>query len=126
MKMLKILLVEDNHQFREIFKQELSESFPSILIEEASNGKEATEKADSFRPQLIFMDIRLSDESGLQLTKNIKLKFPEITVAMLTSHDLPEYRQAAGERGASHFFVKGSSVWSEIRAFVESLLPHAA
>jgi len=120
--MFKILLVEDDQQFRKILKQELSRWFPSIMIEEASDGKEAMEKMDSFCPQLIFMDIRLPGESGLQLTKKIKAKCPDTNVVMLTSHDLPEYQQAAIECGASHFFVKGTSEGNEIRTLVESFL----
>jgi two-component system response regulator YesN len=120
--MFKILLVEDDQQFRKVLKEELSRWFPSITIEEASDGKEAMEKMDSFCPQIIFMDIRLPGESGLQLTKKIKAKYPSTNVTMLTSHDLPEYRQAAIECGASHFFVKGTSEGNEIRALVKSLL----
>ena len=107
--MSRILLVEDDGHFRKILKQELMQWFPSVLIADASDGKEAMEKVESFRPLLIFMDIRLPSESGLQLTKRIKAKYPAIDVVMLTSHDLPEYRQAATECGASHFFVKGTS-----------------
>ncbi len=120
--MFKILLVEDNQQFRKALKQELSEWFPSIVIEEASDGNEAMEKTDLFCPQMVFMDIRLPDESGIETTKKIKAKFPDADVTMLTSYDLPEYRQAARECGANHFFVKGSSDGREIKSLVQSLL----
>jgi DNA-binding NarL/FixJ family response regulator len=119
--MSRILLVEDDGLFRKILKQELSQWFTSVTIEEASDGKEAMAKVESFRPQLIFMDIRLPDESGLQLTQRIKAKYPAMKVLMLTSYDLPEYRQAATECGANHFFVKGTSKGSEIKSLVESL-----
>ncbi len=120
--MFQIMLVEDDQQFRKALKQELSEWFPSIAIEEASDGKEAMEKVNLFCPQIIFMDIRLPDESGIETTKKIKEKFPDAIVTMLTSYDLPEYRQAATECGASHFFVKGASDGREIKSLVKSLL----
>jgi YesN/AraC family two-component response regulator len=120
--MSRILLVEDDQHFRKILKQELNGWFPSIVVEEASDGKEAMERTESFSPRIIFMDIRLPDESGLQLTKRIKAKYPAINIVMLTSHNLPEYRQAAMESGASHFFVKGTSNGIEIKSLVESLL----
>jgi len=119
---IKILLVEDDGQFRKVLKEELSRWFPSIMIDEASDGKEAMEKMDSFCPQLVFRDIRLPDESGLQLPKKIRAKCPDTNVVMLTSYDLPEYRQATRERGTSDFFVKGMSEENEITALVESLL----
>jgi len=120
--MFHILLVEDDGYFRKILKQELSEWFPSIMIEEATGSQEAMEKMNSFTPQIVFMDIRLPGESGLELTRRIKAMYPAIEVLMLTSHDLPEYRQAATECGASHFFVKGTSDGSEIKSIVESFL----
>jgi two-component system response regulator YesN len=120
--MFRILLVEDDQHFRKILKQELTGWFPSVVVEEASDAKEAMEKTESFSPRIIFMDIRLPDESGLQLTKRIKAKYPAINIVMLTSHNLPEYRQAATECGASHFFVKGTSNGIEIKSLVESLL----
>ncbi len=120
--MFQILLVEDDQRFRKVLKQELSEWFPSIGVEEASDGKEAMEKVNLFCPQIVFMDIRLPDESGIETTRKIKTKCPAADVAMLTSYDLPEYRQAATECGANHFFVKGSSDGREIKSLVQSLL----
>jgi CheY-like chemotaxis protein len=120
--MFRILLVEDDQHFRKILKEELIGWFPSVVVEEASDAKEAMEKIESSSSQIIFMDIRLPGESGLQLTKRIKAKYPAINICMLTSHDLPEYRQAAKESGASHFFVKGTSNGIEIKSWVESLL----
>ena len=120
--MFHVLLVEDDGYFRKTLKQELSQWFPSIMIEEASDSQETMEKMNSFAPQLILMDIRLPSESGLELTRRIKAKYPAIEILMLTSHDLPEYRQAATECGASHFFVKGTSDGSEIKSIIESLL----
>jgi two-component system response regulator YesN len=120
--MFQVLLVEDDPIFRKILKHELAHWFPSIDIQEASDGKEALAKVGAFCPQIVFMDIRLPDESGLQLTKKIKAKCPLTSIAILTSHDSPEYRQAAEECGASHFFVKGASDGCEIQSFVQSLL----
>jgi len=120
--MFHILLVEDDGYFRKTLKQELSQWFPSIMIEEASDSQETMEKMNSFAPQLILMDIRLPSESGLELTRRIKAKYPANEVLMLTNHDLPEYRQADTECGASHFFVKGMSDGCEIKSIVESFL----
>jgi two-component system response regulator YesN len=120
--MFQVLLVEDDPIFRKILKHELAHWFPSIDIQEASEGKEAMAKTGTSCPQVVFMDIRLPDESGLQLTKKIKAKCPGTSIAILTSHDSPEYRQAAEECGASQFFVKGATDGREIQSFVQSLL----
>ena len=53
--MFEILIVEDNRTYRELFKVIIDEDkFRGVIVEEAENGKEAMEKVDSFRPNLIF------------------------------------------------------------------------
>ena len=121
--MLRVLLVEDNHIFREAFKENLCDRFPSMLIEEAVNGDEALQKIGGSLPHLIFMDIRLPGVNGLQLTKKVKADFPRINIAILTDYDLPEYRQAAIQYGADRFFVKNSFKWDEVEALVQSIPP---
>ncbi len=71
-------------------------------------------------PDLIFMDIGLPDGSGLEFTKRIKTARPQVSVAMLTSHGGPEYREAANRYGASHFFTKGVVARDEIQNLVKS------
>ena len=119
--MLRVLIVEDNRVFREAFKKRLDENFPSIVVEEAANGEEALQKINGAPPHLIFMDIRLPGVNGLELTKKIKKDFPGINIAILTDYDLPEYRQAAVEYGADHFFIKSSFKWDEVEALVKSI-----
>ena len=117
----RILIVEDSSTFRRTFRRLLESQFPSMEIEEAEDGKEAGRKINEFLPDLIFMDIKLPGENGLVLTGRIKSSFPDVAIIILTSHDLPEYRQAAGEMGASHFLVKGSSTADEILELVKSI-----
>lgn len=121
--MVKVLIVEDNRNFREAFKKSLADYFPSMVIEEAGDGKEALQKASETSPHLIFMDIRLPGMNGLQVTKKIKKDCPGIYIAILTDYDLPEYRQAARQYGADCFFVKDSLKWEEVEALVKLLPP---
>ena len=93
-------------------------------IEDASDGREAMQKLESFQPDLILMDIRLPDVSGLELTKAIKVKTPHVKVVILTGHPYHEYREAATRYGADGFIVKGGSI-KEILELVETLVPKA-
>jgi DNA-binding NarL/FixJ family response regulator len=123
MKMVRVLIVEDNRNFREAFKKSLGDYFPSMVIEEAGNGEEALQKIDRISPHLIFMDVRLPGMNGLQVTQKIKKDCPGIAIAILTDYDLPEYRQAALQYGADRFFVKDSFKWEEVEALVKLILP---
>jgi len=92
-----------------------------MVVEEAVDGAEALEKVKAFRPDLIFMDIRLPGETGLELTKKIKASHPEIVIIILTHYDLPEYREAANDGGADDFIPKGSLNLADIEQLVKSI-----
>jgi YesN/AraC family two-component response regulator len=122
--MLKILIVEDNPLIRDTFKVLFTKHSSSTIVDEASDGKEALEKVGSFQPDLITLDIRLPDESGLELTKKIKATNPNVRVLILTGHDYPEYKEMAARYGADGFLAKGGAS-KEILAVVESLFSKA-
>lgn len=116
------LIVEDDSNFRHRLKRFLSSQFPTVFFTEAGNGKEAFSEIDSSLPAFVFMDIKLSGENGLELTKRIKDKHPEIIVVILSNYDFLEYRDAAFKNGADYFLVKGTVSLVEIGALVKSLL----
>ena len=118
----KVLIVEDSTLFRELLKEMLRDRFPSIEIHEAVDGKGAFQKIETSRPDLIFMDIRLPGENGLELTKKIKARYPDIIVIILTGYDLPEYREFSAQY-ADYFFSKDSSTTENILTLIESILP---
>jgi DNA-binding NarL/FixJ family response regulator len=106
--MKRILIVEDNAFFLQFLKETMQLRFSWIDILEAANGEEAIRKIEASSPEAIFMDLRLPGENGLELTKKIKAQYPNIIVVILTNYDLPEYRDAAYQSGADHFFSKDS------------------
>ena len=120
MKKFRILIVEDTHPYRQMLKTTLQESFPKIAIDEAADGGEALQKVDTFLPDLIFMDIKLPGENGLEITRKIKAAHPDITIFILTSYDIPEYREAAFQYGADRFLPKNSLNQMELQGLVKS------
>jgi CheY-like chemotaxis protein len=118
----KVLIVEDSTLFRQLLKEMLVDRIPSIEIHEAVNGEEAFREVETSRPDLIFMDIRLPGENGLELTKRIKARYPDIIVIILTGYDLPEYREFSSQY-ADYFFSKDSSTTENIFTLVKSILP---
>jgi len=115
------LLVEDNDLYREEIRDLLSSRFPLWRILEAADGAEALDALQRYEPQVVFMDIALPGEDGLSLTRKIKQEHPNITVAILSSYDFPEYREAAQESGADLYLVKGLVSPVEIIAVIEEL-----
>lgn len=122
MRSFKTLIVEDSPFFRQTILEILRNQFPSMILEEAADGKTALTKIEDSLPDLVFMDIKLPGDNGLHLTEHIKKKFPRVIVVILTSYDWPEYREAAFKFGANYFIMKSSSTNKEIVELVESIL----
>jgi DNA-binding NarL/FixJ family response regulator len=120
--MFKTMLVEDSTSFRQVVKVNLQDQFPSMDIIEAADGIEEFKKIDSHPPNLILMDITLPGENGLELTRKIKADYPGVIVIILTSHESPEYREAAFRCKASYFLSKDSITSDEIFKLVKSII----
>ncbi len=119
---VRTLIVEDNAPYREILKDTLKTLFPTMVIQEASEGKEGIQKVGVFQPQLIFMDIRLPDENGLQITERIKTSHPDTKVIILTGFDSVEYREAAIRCRANGYIAKDSLNPGELETLIKSLI----
>ncbi|MDH3671171.1 MAG: response regulator transcription factor [Gammaproteobacteria bacterium] len=119
--MAKILIVDDNALFRESLRDILQVRFPTVEIDEAKDGEEALMKVEAHSPDLIFMDIHLPGENGLEVTKKVKAGYPHIVIVVVTNYDLPEYRDAAFRSGANGFLSKDSTT-KELLTLVQSTL----
>jgi DNA-binding NarL/FixJ family response regulator len=119
--MPKILIVEDNLMYREVLKKFITSKFPNMDIEEAENAKEVFNQINDGLPDLVFMDIKLQNDNGLELTRKIKAEHPDIVVAILTQYNEAEYRQAAYQFGAEFFISKSSSDKKEIMRIIEPI-----
>lgn len=120
--MFNTLIAEDNVLFRQTLSRVLTQRFPFMNITETGNGENALQLAADKRPDLIFMDIKLPGKNGLDVTKAIKAIHADAIVCIITSYDLPEYREAATHCGARHFIVKDESTEAVIVEVVESIL----
>jgi DNA-binding NarL/FixJ family response regulator len=120
MKKFRILIVEDNDAYRKLIRNTLQSSFPTIAIEEAADASEALQKLDGFLPDIIFIDIQLHAENGLELTKKIRATHPDIAIFIITFYDIAEYREAASQCGANGFFTKISLSRNKLEELVKS------
>jgi two-component system response regulator DegU len=119
---VRMLLVEDNKDFREHISYMLRERFSSMIISEVGSCLDALNIMNKHVHNLIFMDINLPDGMGLDLTKTIVDKYSESVVVIMSVNDMPEYREASLHSGASHFFSKNNFSFQEIVGYVEDFL----
>ncbi len=117
----KTLIVEDHPAQRKSIREFLLGLFPFMVVVEAENCEGALKNVDVHEPDLIFMDIKLPDGNGLELTSIIKSKHPKTRIAIITNHDLPEYREAALKCGGDLFIPKDSMNSEDIKELVEDI-----
>jgi len=121
MSAFKTLIVEDNAAFRRSLSELLRASYPTMVVAQADNISDAWKKIVEIEPRLAFVDIRLGEENGLDLTRDIVQFYPRVMVAVITGYNIPEYRQAAFQNGAHFFIPKESAGSSVILTLVDSI-----
>ena len=103
---IRVLVVDDQSMVRAGFRMLLADEADIEVVAEASNGKEAVEKAARFDPTVVLMDIRMPELDGLEATRRILAANPDARVLVLTTFDLDEYVYEALRAGASGFVLK--------------------
>ncbi|MEN2466074.1 response regulator [Ornithinibacillus sp. JPR2-1] len=106
--MMQLLIVDDEQIERDGMKAILQKSFPSLLINEARNGKMAIEKAKVLKPNLILMDIKMPGINGLEAMETIMQDSPDTKFIMVTAYDTFDYMRKAITLGASDYLLKPS------------------
>lgn len=104
---LRLLIVDDNPRARDGLSAFLSTQNGLQVISEASNGEEALAEVESQHPDLVLMDLQMPVMDGLQATRIIKQRWPQVKVIILTIYS--EGESPARQAGADGFLVKGCS-----------------
>lgn len=103
---IRLLLVDDHAVVRSGLKMLLENERDVEIIGEASSAAEAIEGAVRLKPNVILMDIGLPDLSGIDATREIKKRVPDVAVVALTIHEDEEYFFKMLESGASGYVPK--------------------
>ncbi|MGH8652093.1 MAG: response regulator [Gammaproteobacteria bacterium] len=83
--MFRVLIADDDAGFRKAVGGLLQAHLPTTVIKEASSGQEMLQQLNSV--DLLFLDISLAGEKGLELTARLKSQHPDLAVSILTIHD---------------------------------------
>lgn len=105
--MQKKIIVVDDHEVVRLGLKSLIDQYPQYkVIAEAGSANEAVEKVFELQPDIVLMDIRLPGKSGIDACEEIKNKYPDIQVIMLTSYAEDEMLFSAIKAGASGYVLK--------------------
>jgi two-component system, NarL family, response regulator len=104
-ELLRILVVDDHPDARLAIRLRL-EREGIFETDEAGDGDSALEAIRAHSPIVAVVDFRMPGMDGLELTRRIKMEFPEVDVIGLTAFDDPSMRQKMVEAGASDILMK--------------------
>ena len=105
---MRLMLVDDHSLFLEGL-QYLLETHGIEIVGTAKNGMEAVEKVRILKPDIIMMDIKMPECSGLDALKKLKAEIPNIKVVMLTTSEEDDDLFEAIKHGASGYLLKNTN-----------------
>ena len=105
---MKVFIADDSEIVRERLKDMLSELTEIEIIGQAQDGIEATSSIRKLKPDVVILDIRMPNGSGIQVLQNIKKDKQAPIVIILTNYPYPQYRKRCMEVGADFFFDKST------------------
>lgn len=103
---IRVLVVDDQQMIREGIALILKSQPDIEVVGEASDGREALERVEETRPDVVLMDISMPHLNGIDATVLVKRRFPQVKVLVLTVHDAEGYILQLLRAGASGYIVK--------------------
>lgn len=105
-RLTRLAIVDDHNLAREGLRDMLADQPDIVVVGEAANGREALLLCSRLRPDLVMMDVRMPEMDGLAATRELKQRFPQISVLMVTMHENPDYLLEALKAGAAGYVLK--------------------
>jgi NarL family two-component system response regulator LiaR len=103
---VRVFLVEDHAFTRDGLRVSIQATPDLEVVGEAASAEEALAKLPLLRPEVVIMDLGLPGMDGIQGTREIKARFPEVRVVVLTVHALEEQVRAILASGAEAYCLK--------------------
>lgn len=107
---ISVLLADDHAVVRQGTRELLEREEGIDVVAEASDGREAVQKAIKKRPDVVVMDFAMPELNGIEATRQIKAVAPGIAVLVLTAYDSDQYVFAFLEAGAAGYLLKDIQV----------------
>lgn len=107
--MIRVLIADDHAIVREGLKQIVAQTTDIVVVDEATNANEVTEKLRKQQFDLILLDISMPGRSGLDVLVEIKRDYPAIPVLILSLHTEDQYALRTLKAGAAGYLTKESA-----------------
>ncbi len=115
---MNIVIADDHPLFRSGVRNLLEATEDLIVVGEAGTGAEAIRLAETLRPDVLLLDLRLPDFNGIEVTERLKARLPELRILILSMHKDDKSIFAAMKAGARGYMLKeadGAELLQSIR-----------
>lgn len=119
MDIINVVLADDHVLVRDGIKALLEDQLGIVVVDEASNGKEAIEVVKKNKPHVLIVDIRMPEMNGIEVVGKITKLYPEVRTLVLSMHDSEEYVVKAIQAGADGYLLKGASKEEFVKALTK-------
>lgn len=109
MDKINVVLADDHVLVRDGIKALLEDQSGIVVIDEASNGKEALEVIAKNKPHVLIVDIRMPEMNGIEVVGEMSKLHQDVKTLVLSMHDSEEYVVQAIHAGADGYLLKGAS-----------------
>jgi DNA-binding NarL/FixJ family response regulator len=124
---IRLVIVDDHPLMRDGTRRALAKMSDIEVVGEAANGETACAMVAQLRPDVLLLDVRLPDLSGIEVARRVRAAFPKVALVVLTGYDDAGYRRELLRIGVSGYLSKSASaseVADAIRAAAKgALLP---
>ena len=107
--MIRTLIVDDQRLIREGIKALLETATEIEVVGAVNDGERALQIIETIQPDIVLLDIDLPGIDGLTVANQISLKFPQVKIIILSSHETEQYVSKAMESGAKGYLLKNLS-----------------
>lgn len=120
--MKRLLVVEDENALRDVYTTLFK--LRGFEVYEAANGKEAIERLQTVKPDVIILDALMPVMGGIEFLQTVKIKenYPDTRVLLLSNLSVPKTVSQGRKLGADKYLLKASVSPRELIAVVEKLL----
>jgi DNA-binding NarL/FixJ family response regulator len=123
MRPYQIILADDHVMFRQGIKKIIDEAGNLQVMGEAGNGAELMELLGKKVPDMIILDISMPQSPGLDAAKEIKTRYPQVKILILTMHKSNEYLNHSLAAGADGYLLKEDAD-TELFSAIDTIRQH--